>query len=764
MGVHRFIGTSARDAMRQVRETLGDEALILSNRQVDGGVEIVAMLDADQQSLTGHERPPEPAAPSPVAPDPEPAPRPVSVTAPQEMQAFSAQLMNEFAAMRDLLDSRLSAAPAPEEAKATPATRLRQRMIGVGFSQTLVRELIALLPAEFADTADEEIDEALNGWISRQLAARLETLDANSDLLAEGGVMALIGPTGVGKTTTTAKLASRYVMAHGNRDAALITTDSYRIGAQEQLRIYARLLGVEVHALEGDGDLGALLARLMTPRRALLQMQRATPKRTILIDTLGMSQRDPRLATEVARLGEAGVPIATLLVLDAASHGDTLEQVVAAYQQAAAQAGTPIRGCIITKLDESARPATVLDILARHRLQVLFVGNGQRVPEDLAAVDVAALVHEALSVDSASPFGYDAATLAEMAGQTRQSKAHALSRDVVSHGRSLQAMFETLARRAPGTTLLEQLWTHGMSNAASESFAAHMAARAPITMAPGEEQALWWSKEKGSRRQDWLMPLVSLDDHGLPLPQTWLRHRLPTSEAERMRWARETHQSVWHLMAAPPAPGEMHRLSADRQLWMAAATASRQVRHQGERQRLVDLAGLADEVDQRQCRWRGRTVTMVLSCLPALYETRGSTASVEVLVWYARLHDVDDNRVLAQRYWLSNAVTGRDVASRLARAVALEGLEGLTRQAMRRLEEHGVARSDRETRLQLASGLAALATRLELCGEDWAMDVRAQLFNLSGGTRRRTGTVLLEALLQAFTARDALREARGAGA
>ncbi|WP_456269265.1 flagellar biosynthesis protein FlhF [Kushneria sp. AK178] len=767
MGVHRFIGINARDAMRQVRESLGDEALILSNRQVEGGVEIVAMLDADQQSLTDSHSvsEPEPVAPSPADAAPEPAapPRP-SGGAPEEMQAFSAQMMSELSAMRDLLNARLTAAPPAEDGATTPASRLRQRMIGVGFSQTLVRELIALLPAEFADTPEAEIDEALNGWISRQLAARLETLDVDSDLLADGGVMALIGPTGVGKTTTTAKLASRYVMAHGNRDAALITTDSYRIGAQEQLRIYARLLGVEVHALEGDGDLGALLSRLMTPRRALLQMQKATPKRTILIDTLGMSQRDPRLATEVARLGEAGVPIQALLVLDAASHGDTLEQVVAAYQQAAAQAGTPIRGCIITKLDESARPATVLDILARHRLQVLFIANGQRVPEDLAAVDVAALVSEALSVDSASPFGYDAATLAEMAGQTRQSKAHALSRDVVSHGRSLHAMFDTLARRAPGTPLLEQLWAHGVSNAANESFAAHMAARVPITAASDEEHALWWSKENGSRKQDWLMPLVSLDDHGLPLPQTWLRHRLPTSAAERLRWARETHQSAWHLMATLPAIDEMHRFAADRQLWMATATASRRVRHQGERQRLVDLADLAEEIDQRQCRWRGRTVTMVLSCLPALYDTRGSGAPAEVLVWFARLHDVDDNRVLARRYWLSNAVTGRDVASRLARAVALEGLEGLTRQAMRRLDESGVARSDRETRLQLASGLAALATRLELAGEDWAMDVRAQLFNLSGGARRRTGTVLLEALLQAFTARDALRDARGARA
>ncbi|GHC26349.1 hypothetical protein GCM10010082_19390 [Kushneria pakistanensis] len=758
MGVHRFIGTNARDAMRQVRESLGDDALILSNRQVEGGVEIVAMLDADQEHLTGHPAEPAPAVSVPVAPAPAtPAPEPTSpsttASGQQEMQAFSAQLMSELSAMRDLLDTRLTAAPAVEAPGATPATRLRQRMIGVGFSQTLVRELIALLPAEFADTPDAEIDETLNGWISRQIAARLETPEDNDDLLAAGGVMALIGPTGVGKTTTTAKLAARYVMAHGNRDAALITTDSYRIGAQEQLRIYARLLGVEVHALEGDGDLGVLLARLITPRRALLQMQKATPKRTILIDTLGMSQRDPRLATEVARLGEAGVPIQTLLVLDAASHGDTLEQVVAAYRQAALQAGTPIRGCIITKLDESARPATVLDILARHRLRVLYVANGQRVPEDLAPVDIEALVHSALAADDASPFGYDEATLAEMAGRSRESKARALSRDVVSHGRSLHAMFDTLVRQAPGTAQLEQLWRHGARNVAGESFAARMA---ELTTEQVDEQALWWSKEGGTRNAGWHMPLVTLDDHGLPLPRVWLRHRLPASEAARMGWARETHHSAWHLMAAPPAQEEMHRLSSDKCLWMASVTASRRVRHHGERQRLADLAGLAEEIDQRTCRWRGRTVNLVLSCLPAMHEARGSAAPAEVLVWFARLHDVDDNRLLARRYWLSNAVTGRDVASRLARAVALEGLEGLTRQAMHRLEDASVARSDRETRLQLAAGLAALATRLELCSEDWAMDVRAQLFNLAGGTRRRTGTVLLEALLQAFMARDAL--------
>lgn len=764
MGVHRFIGSNARDAMRQVRESLGDDALILSNRPVEGGVEIVAMLDADHEGLAGVPAEPAPAPPEPRSDPPTPQTPASDIEPPAEMQAFSARMMGELAAMRDLLNTRL-AEPAPHASEKTPGTRLRQRMIGAGFSQALVRELIALLPAEFSETPEAQINAALDGWISRQIAARLETLEDDSDFLADGGVMALIGPTGVGKTTTTAKLASRYVMAHGNRDAALITTDSYRIGAQEQLRIYARLLGVDVHALEGDGDLGALLARLVSPRRALLQVQKATPKRTILIDTLGMSQRDPRLATEVARLGEAGMTIQTLLVLDAASHGDTLEQVVAAYQQAAQQAGTPIRGCIVTKLDESARPATVLDILARHRLKVLYIANGQRVPEDLITVDIAALVRTALDTDAASPFGYDEATLAEMAGRQRDSKSKALSRDVVSHGRSMHAMFETLRRRAPGTPLLEQLWARGQRGGSAESFASRMGAmtQASLLASIEGEQALWWSKEGSARQVSWTMPLITLDDQGLPLPMAWLRHRLPASEAARFDWARNEHDSAWHLLASPPALSQIQQLAHERRLWIAASSAARRVRHHGERYRLGDLSRLATEIDQRQCRWRGRMVTMVLSCLPALHEERraGASEPAEVLVWLAVLRDVDDNRILARRYWLSNAVTGRDVASRLACALALEGLEPLTRLAMTRLEDANVAHGDHECRLQLAAGLAALATRLELCSEDWAMDVRAQLFNLSGGTRRRTGPILLDTLLQALAARDALANVGG---
>lgn len=779
MGVHRFTGINARDAMRQVRSALGDEALILSNRQVSGGVEIVAMRDTDREGLTGagsdadapsSATTPAEAPGEPVAATPPPAPTPAPAETPESdagMAAFSSRMMEELAAMRALIHDRFVEPDAGEKAP-TPGTRVRQRLTAAGFSQTLVRELIELLPAEpFAEAASTPSAEsetvtddadALDAWLIRQLEARLTTLEDEAAFLAGGGVFALIGPTGVGKTTSTAKLAARYVMAHGNRDAALVTTDSYRIAAQEQLRIYARLLGVEVHALEGDGDLGALLTRLIRPRRALLQMQKATPKRTILIDTLGMSQRDPRLAAEVARLGEAEVPIRPILVLDAASHGDTLEQVVAVYREAVQKAGLALAGCLITKLDESARPATVLDILARHRLPVIYAASGQRVPEDLEAVDVRALVENALASDPASPFGFDEATLAELAGRQEESKSRALSRDVINHGRALRTMFETLRQRAHGTALLEQQWQRARRDEAGDGFAARLdeQAREALLAEGAGALALRWSRQKPVRGADWAMPLTSLDDLGLPLPLVWLRHQLPASSSERLDWALSRHGG-WQLLAAPPTLAQMHRLRDEKCLWIAPVTATRQLSHRGERHRLSALASLADPLEARACRFRGRMATLSLARLAGFYDERRSAAApAEVEAWFATLHDPDDNRVLARRYWLASAMTGRDMPSRLVCALALEGLEGLTRKAMTRLEALGVAHRDRALRLSLAAALAALATRLELCQESWAMDVRAQLFNVTGTPRRRRAAVLLEALVMALDARDAL--------
>ncbi|MCW5618548.1 MAG: flagellar biosynthesis protein FlhF, partial [Nitrosomonas sp.] len=170
--------------------------------------------------------------------------------------------------------------------------------------------------------------------------------------------------TGVGKTTTIAKIAARSVVRHGADKVALLTIDSYRIGGHEQLRIYGRLLGLPVRNIQDADDLRLTLSELRN-------------KHIVLIDTMGMSHRDQMVAEQIAMLVRADVNIKKMLVMSATSSGSTLDEIISAYSKYG------IHGCIITKLDETASLGAALDAMIRRKLILHYVTNGQRVPEDI---------------------------------------------------------------------------------------------------------------------------------------------------------------------------------------------------------------------------------------------------------------------------------------------------------------------------------------------------------------------------------------------
>lgn len=459
MTVKRFVGASARECLRRVKEELGPDAVVISNKPVDNGVEIVAMtpdgLDALSRQAAAPRAelpraevpraaavptaavPPSAAAPprlpgrqegdytvtlSSAAARKSPAARPwapyetaraaettreplsragqlpprpvaaaelqsppeaaVSLRTAAEPAARSAaatdplpeaaELRDEMRIIKSLLERQLAGFAWGEMARTTPVRALLLgEMIEAGFSGQLARRLAQDLPEDMNQDDGRK-------WLQAAVNRRLRTLPAEADFIDRGGVYAVVGPTGVGKTTTTAKLAARCVVRYGAGRLALLTTDGYRIGAQEQLRIYGRILGVPVFVVRDGEDLRRTLADLRD-------------KHMVLIDTVGMSQRDRMVAEQAAMLMRSG-EVNRLLLLNAGCRGDTLDDVVRAYS------GEDLAGCIITKVDEATALAPALDCIVRHGLTLSYVANGQRVPEDLHLPNRNYLLHRAFKV------------------------------------------------------------------------------------------------------------------------------------------------------------------------------------------------------------------------------------------------------------------------------------------------------------------------------------------------------------------------------
>jgi flagellar biosynthesis protein FlhF len=286
-----------------------------------------------------------------------------------EATAEVAQLRDEMRVIKGLLERQLAGFAWGEMARDTPSRALLLgEMIEAGFSGQLARKLVQDLPEDMAPDDGRK-------WLKAAVNRRLRTLPTEADFIDRGGVYAIVGPTGVGKTTTTAKLAARCVVRYGADRLALLTTDGYRIGAQEQLRIYGRILGVPVFVVRDGEDLRRTLADLRD-------------KHMVLIDTVGMSQRDRMVAEQAAMLMRSG-EVNRLLLLNAGCRGDTLDDVVRAY------AGEDLAGCIMTKVDEATALAPALDCIVRHGLTLSYVANGQRVPEDLHLPNRNYLLHRA---------------------------------------------------------------------------------------------------------------------------------------------------------------------------------------------------------------------------------------------------------------------------------------------------------------------------------------------------------------------------------
>lgn len=300
-------------------------------------------------------------------------------------QVVNDTVMSELSSMRGMMEEHFAGLLWGDRQRRSPArAALTKHLFAAGFSAQLVQMMVDNLP--------DDVDNMEGGmeWVRSVLESNLPVMEDEDALMERGGVFALMGPTGVGKTTTTAKLAARCVMRFGASKVALLTTDSYRIGGHEQLRIFGKILGVSVHAVKDGADLQLALSELRN-------------KHIVLIDTIGMSQRDRLVSDQIAMLCRAGQPVQRLLLLNATSHGDTLNEVVQAYQRAPDQ--QPLAGCILTKLDEATNLGGVLDTVIRYKLPVHYVSTGQKVPENLYVATKKFLIKSAFCIPrDNSPF------------------------------------------------------------------------------------------------------------------------------------------------------------------------------------------------------------------------------------------------------------------------------------------------------------------------------------------------------------------------
>jgi flagellar biosynthesis protein FlhF len=307
------------------------------------------------------------------------------------LERVTTSVLGELHAMRGALEEQLASLQWSDRQRRQPVrNQVAKTLLATGFSAQFTNLLLDRMPNSL-----QEHGPALD-WAKTAIERNLPVLDDEDAMMERGGVYALMGPTGVGKTTTTAKLAARCVMRFGAERVALLTTDSYRIGAHEQLRIYGKILGVSVHAVKDAADLKLTLDELRN-------------KHIVLIDTIGMSQRDRALTEQVAMLCGTGRPVQRLLLLNATSHGDTLNEVVHAYRSNGgvhAAGGFPdLAGCILTKLDEATNIGAVLDTVIRYRLPVHYVSTGQKVPENLYVARKPFLMKSAFCIPrESSPF------------------------------------------------------------------------------------------------------------------------------------------------------------------------------------------------------------------------------------------------------------------------------------------------------------------------------------------------------------------------
>ena len=767
------VAPSSLKALRLLREQLGPDAFILSSTVTAEGVEIVASMQAPAAPI-----PPSGAA---VAPIDEPADEPA---VPVDADRGDASILREIHSMRGMIEEQLAGLAWNQAQRRDPLRgQLLRTLLGAGFSARLARDLLADLPSGLNHTAGLD-------HLKAAMAAQMPVLQDEDALMDEGGVYALTGPTGVGKTTTTAKLAARCVLRFGADKLALITTDCYRIGAYEQLRIYGQILGVAVHAVKDAGDLEAVLGSLQG-------------KHMVLIDTVGMSQRDRAVSAQISMLCGASRPVRRLLLLNAASHGDTLNEVVKAYrQEGGTESDGGLAGCILTKVDEATHPGALIDIVIRHQLPVHYVSSGQKVPEHLMLGDRQRLIDSAFEARSQSSlFVPGEADLEEQSAVLRDHAKVAAAEAVSERLRSqCQQLIKTLAHNAQeltssatalsgagiGFDQTRAVWRQlSVVGVGEEQFVQEMLGRAKAnSQAACQDYVLAISGPTGSdlpqaQGQHSRITALLSDRTGAPFAA------MPLTPAGSPNTGNEESGTTWpdafdrkpfiYLFDSQTSSEQIQQWQAARLRWVASAPASLQVEF-APNSPLATLASLAsalafspaEPVVFKGCQ-ACLSVAEMRVRLRLLSKVAGAPESPTVRCVVRRIADASGQQ-LEQAYLLVSPdilAEPRQIAQWSAWRGGCVPYFSLLKQAVQQLEASQLPLETTPLRKLLIAAQAAITVfGLQQAQQDWAETARRVMAQLAGQALRADrpvpGRALLEGLGKLFVLLDALETGEAA--
>jgi flagellar biosynthesis protein FlhF len=280
-------------------------------------------------------------------------------------------MRSEIQSMRDMMEGQLSSMAWGQFSTKNPQKAcLWRRLKRMGLDAEISNHILAE-----TDSSDNKksVWQAMMADLSHKLPV------AEKDLVASGGVYAFVGPTGAGKTTTIGKLAARYVLKNGSSDIALISTDTARIGAYEQLRTFGRILNVPVKIVDDKNTLDKVLYSVRD-------------KSLVLIDTGGLNRLDPRLQHQFDSINRLNARVKTVMVLPATSQAAVLKAAYKTYKT------NSLMNCVITKLDEAMSLGEVISLAITKNMCIAYSTDGQAVPADIAVANGKLLVSTAIKM------------------------------------------------------------------------------------------------------------------------------------------------------------------------------------------------------------------------------------------------------------------------------------------------------------------------------------------------------------------------------